>query len=103
MAKQEHLAILNQGVEMWNQWRKEHTDMQPDLSRTTFIGADFGKADLSFVNLSEANLYQTNFTKANLTKANLHEASFYQANLHEANLRGCVQRLEKPDERGQGR
>lgn len=43
MANQEHLDILKQGVDIWNQWRKEHPDAEPDLS-----GA----------NLSEANLYR---------------------------------------------
>ncbi len=66
MANQEHLAILKQGVKVWNKWREEHSDIQPDLS--------------------DANLYQANLYQANLSKANLHEANFYQANLHEANL-----------------
>ncbi len=66
MSNQEHLAILKQGVKVWNKWREEHSDIQPDLS--------------------DANLYQANLYQANLSKANLHEANFYQANLHEANL-----------------
>src|SRR6266566_5986086 len=71
MANQEHLAILKQGVKVWNKWREEHSDIQPDLSDA---------------NLYQANLYQANLYQANLSKANLHEANFYQANLHEANL-----------------
>ena len=86
MANQEHIDILKQGVETWNQWREKHLDIYPDL-----IGVDFSEADFSYINLSEANLYQANFTKANLyranlSKANLHEAGFYRANLYEANL-----------------
>jgi hypothetical protein len=44
MANPEHLAILKQGVEVWNKWRNENdlTTPTPDLS-----GADPGEADLS--------------------------------------------------------
>ncbi len=31
MANPEHLAILKQGVEQWNKWKKEHPDVLPDL------------------------------------------------------------------------
>jgi hypothetical protein len=81
MANQEQLAILKQGVEVWNQWRQEYDSILPDL-----IGIDFTEADLNNINLKEANLYQANFSKANLVRANLHEVSFYKTNLHEANL-----------------
>ena len=33
MANPEHLAILKQGVEQWNKWRKEHPEvLTPDLA-----------------------------------------------------------------------
>ncbi len=32
MANQEHVDILKHGVEMWNQWREENDDIQPDLT-----------------------------------------------------------------------
>lgn len=31
MANPEHLAILKQGVEVWNQWRKDRPEIEPDL------------------------------------------------------------------------
>ncbi len=31
MANPEHLAILKQGVELWNKWRDEHPGMTPYL------------------------------------------------------------------------
>ena len=51
MANQEHLDILKRGEEVWNQWRKEHADIQPNLSRanlrgTIFIGVNLGGTDL---------------------------------------------------------
>ena len=31
MANSEHLAILKQGVEVWNKWRGEYDALGPDL------------------------------------------------------------------------
>ncbi len=38
MADQGHTAILKQGVEAWNKWRKENPDLLPDLT-----GVDFSR------------------------------------------------------------
>ena len=64
MAYQEHLAILNQGVEVWNRWRDEHTDILPDLSE-----ADLSHASLFYANLGEARLSNAHLTDTNLTYA----------------------------------
>jgi uncharacterized protein YjbI with pentapeptide repeats len=84
MANQEHLDIIKQGVKAWNQWRREHPEVQPDLSGT----------DLSDANLREANLSGTNIIKADLWRANLSGAILYraattEADLSEANLSGA--------------
>ena len=39
MANEEHLAILKQGVEVWNGWRLVNKDIQPDLSLANLAGA----------------------------------------------------------------
>ncbi len=31
MANQEHLDVLERGVKIWNQWREEHSEIEPDL------------------------------------------------------------------------
>jgi uncharacterized protein YjbI with pentapeptide repeats len=79
MANQEHLSILKQGVEVWNQWRKEHPDIQPDLRRVNLRGAF----------LSETNLSETNLRGADLRSAILSEADLSEADLRGANLRGA--------------
>jgi len=98
MANPEHLAILKQGIEKWNKWTVEHSDLRPDLSQAKLIGADLRKAnlgmadlngaDLSGANLSEADL-RAEFSEANLSEANLLRADLSGANLSEAKLRGA--------------
>ena len=58
MANQEHLDILKQGVDTWNQWRREHrdADIQLDLYKADLSGANLSGADLGGANLSHANL-----------------------------------------------
>ena len=51
-ANPEHLHILMQGVEVWNQWRDQHRDIRPnlggaDLTGTKLTGAYLGGADLT--------------------------------------------------------
>jgi hypothetical protein len=40
MAGEEHVALLKQGVVVWNKWREENPDIRLDL-----IGADLNRAD----------------------------------------------------------
>ncbi|WP_181256577.1 hypothetical protein [Merismopedia glauca] len=42
MANPEHLHILKQGVEVWNQWREKNYRIEIDLS-----GADLSEANLN--------------------------------------------------------
>jgi uncharacterized protein YjbI with pentapeptide repeats len=87
MANQEHLEILEQGVDVWNQWRTQHPQIQPELSRTSL-----GKSLLRGANLSGANLTRTNLSDVDLKDANLCEAILSHTNLggsilNNANLR----------------
>ena len=69
MADQQHLAILNKGLEFWNRWRQENPAVQPDLS-----GADLTGTNLSWANLSWANVGGANFSGANLSGVELTES-----------------------------
>jgi hypothetical protein len=113
MANPEHVNILKEGVEAWNQWRRKDPDRGDlsgaVLSRTFLNGADFRRVDLSDANLSGANLSgafliaanlgaaklsgadlrEANLTGADLSGANLIDANLRAANLRAANLRGA--------------
>ncbi len=101
MANQEHLDILTQGVEAWNQWRQEHPEVRPNLEgaklrQANLISADLTRADLggadcSRANFEDASLGGADFAHANLTGANLRgadlvDAYLFNTNLTEANL-----------------
>ena len=42
MANDEHVAILKQGVDDWNAWRRENPDIRPDLSGANLRGGRRG-------------------------------------------------------------
>lgn len=81
MANDEHLALLEQGIDVWNNWRDMNEAILPDLS-----GADFHGVFLGRVNLSDANLAQANFTNANLYRADLSRARLREAYLSRSRL-----------------
>jgi hypothetical protein len=89
MANEEHLAILRKGVEVWNAWRKEHSDIKPNLGEANLRGADLGRAYLADTDLRGAKLGRANLRRVKLGKADLVEANLRGANLVEANLRGA--------------
>lgn len=89
MANPEHLAILEQGVDVWNEWRRENNYIRPDLSGVDLEDVDFSVADLSRTDLRGANLFATNFFATDLRKANLSAAVLRAANVHGANLFGA--------------
>ena len=85
MADDQHVALIKQGVEGWNQWRESHYLIVPDLS-----GADLSRANLNHVNLIGAYLCETDLTMANVSDADLTGANLRGANLRGANLRGTT-------------
>lgn len=83
MADENHLEILKQGVEAWNQWLRDTLEIHPDLSE-----ADLSRADLRKANLSGANLSGADFRHARLRGADLRGADLRNADLLRADLRG---------------
>ena len=88
MANSEHLKILTEGVEVWNQWRKENIEVEPNLSEADLRVADLRVADLSEADLRDANLSGANLSEADLRVADLRDTNLRKANLRDANLNG---------------
>jgi hypothetical protein len=92
MANPEHLAILNQGVEVWNQWKRNNP--KPDLSDAAIINyrlndIDFSGTDLQNADLSHSEFINTNFAFADLRGATLTYATFRVASFLGANFSGA--------------
>ena len=69
MANQEHLDILKQGVKAWNQWRKEHPEVEPDLSEIQFARLKLPKCiygDEWYIDLEGIKFSMTNFSNARI-------------------------------------
>ncbi len=70
MANEEQLRILKrEGVEAWNQWRKNNPDKEinlrgANLREKNLSGADFSEADIRSTNFKNANLQGVDFTRA---------------------------------------
>lgn len=86
MADQEQLAILQQGVEEWNRWRRQHSAIHPDLNGTDLNGANLKDIDLRGANLRSADLSGANLIRAALSGASLSSANLIRADLRDAKL-----------------
>ena len=99
MANRKHVALLKQGVEAWNAWRRAHPRIRPnlfraDLTRASLSGADLrrtnlGRARLRYADLCGAQLGGADLYKADLRGAELLGADLRQADLHGADLFGA--------------
>ncbi|MBD2186223.1 pentapeptide repeat-containing protein [Aerosakkonema funiforme] len=114
MANEQQLALLKEGVDVWNEWRQNNPQIRPDLSEAeleqhdlgginlmeanlrscnlssaNLMGANLRFCDLSSANLSQAYLSNADFFEANLCEANLSEAYLFEANLSRVNLNGA--------------
>ena len=88
MANPEHLAILKQGVGVWNKWIDENRrDVIPDLYKADMRGHNLRGAELVGANLSEADLRKADLIGADLIGAELVGADLRWANLIKTDLR----------------
>lgn len=101
MANEEQVAILEQGVAVWNHWRTKNPGVQIDLTYLDFPRTDLRYVDLSYADLSEtgfmganlggadfegANLTYVDFKNANLTLTKLNRANFHRTFLNQADF-----------------
>jgi hypothetical protein len=79
MANPEHLKMLEQGVEAWNEWRMMNPEVVPDLE----------SASLQGVSLTGFHLSNSILTRADLTDANLNSAYLIGSDCFAANFQGA--------------
>ncbi|NTW82583.1 MAG: toll/interleukin-1 receptor domain-containing protein [Chlorobiaceae bacterium] len=99
MANPEHVAILKQGLDVWNRWRKDNPEIIPDLKEANLReadlrdanlrGANVSGADLSGADLSGADLNRAYLDRSNISGAIMNRAYFRKANLNRAYFRGA--------------
>jgi uncharacterized protein YjbI with pentapeptide repeats len=87
MANEEQLAILSQGVEVWNKWRLDNPNIDVDLSGFSFNPV-FGGADLKGIDLRGCDLREVRFINADLRNADLSGSLLEKANFRWAKLNG---------------
>ena len=81
MANEEHMQRLTQGVNAWNAWRQEYSEIRIDLSRADFSGVNLSGASFRGASLSEADLSGADLSGARLSETCLSGASFRAASL----------------------
>ena len=84
MANPEHLDILKKGIDRWNQCRKDHSGLRPDLQAAPLQeeylpGANLSGANLKGANLSKAYLGDADFSGADLNRDTPHWDSSYSS------------------------
>ena len=81
MANPEHIALVKTGSECWNQWRRDHPDIVPDLRVAHLRHARLCNMDLSgaILDLRSGVLYNANLEDADLSGADLGSTLVYDA------------------------
>jgi hypothetical protein len=87
MANEEHLALLKQGVKVWNNWRRETPKIKPDFIEANLNGADLRGAILRGAILRGAILSRAFLSRADLRGADLSGLDLSGAILSGADLR----------------
>ena len=91
MPNKDQLRLLKNDVTAWNNWRKEHPNVEinlrdADLERSNLAYADLRNADLRWAILGASILTRVNFESANLSYADLAESDLRWAKLKRAHL-----------------
>jgi hypothetical protein len=79
MADHQHIETLGQGAEKWNEWRKSHPGLRPNLTGADLRKRSLRNYDLSSCDLSSVDARDVSFRRANLVNANLNSAKLYRA------------------------
>jgi TIR domain-containing protein/pentapeptide repeat protein len=91
MANLEQLDILlKQGVQAWNQWMEEDSQITPDLSNANLCRAHLETVNLLGANLEHANLSQAHLESAILEFAYLSGTDLSNTHLERSYLEGAI-------------
>ena len=90
MANPEHLGILKQGIDVWNEWRKKNPGIEPSLRKAKLVGKDLQNANFNDTNLRRANLRKTNLSGASFRRADLRRAKLTEAIIRNADLTSAI-------------
>ena len=86
MANSDHFSKLMEGVAVWNEWRLDNSDLQPDLREANLNKQELCGVDFREANLRGADLRGTDLRKASLQEADLRLVNLRLSYLNEANL-----------------
>ena len=75
------LELLKQSPDAWNFWRREHPEIEPDLTGAPLADADLNRADLVLADLSQADLRRAKLAGCKLAGARLAGADLTGAEL----------------------
>jgi len=89
MPNAQQVDLIRKGAQVWNAWRKEHSNIWVDLTQSDLTGVDLYGARLEHASLGGANLRNADLRSAQMPDAWLVEADMQDARLDCANLRGC--------------
>jgi uncharacterized protein YjbI with pentapeptide repeats len=100
MANEEHIEILAQGVQAWNEWREANPDVAPDLrglhmtgQHDVLMNRNADEPSLLFLNGTPREWMANGLAGINLDKADLNGAVIEHVNLAGATLRHSVLRF----------
>ena len=84
-------AIETKKILLWNQWRKDHPRLKPNLQGINLEGLNLGginfeNANLSDSSIARAHLWQGRLRGANLQRAYMDEVQLNYGDLRKANL-----------------
>lgn len=87
--RNDHLNKLKNGVQQWNDWRRENPAIRPLLLEADLRKEALKLGDLRSVDFANANLIRSDLRNMDLTGANFHEANLGGADLSHACLTGA--------------
>jgi hypothetical protein len=89
MCNPQHLAKLWDGVEAWNQWRRQNPHIRPNLREADLSRSNLSGSNLAGAQLCEAKLFSSNLSGSDLRAANLIGTDLREADLNGADLTGA--------------